>query len=140
MDVVKPSGIQEPIFQNWNARHPELLQVHAVMQVAEHEHRPAQQRAKSKGLVCDRDVEKKHHSPTKQENEGGGSQPLDADIADGDSIIRGIAILRCAHGLAGAIYQEVMDQMAPAKGWKSVAMEEAVQPVSGKLRDNDGIH
>jgi len=45
-----------------------------------------------------------------------------------------------AHGLPGAVDQEVVDQMTPAEGWEPVAVQKPVQPVPGKFRDNDGIH
>ena len=43
MNVVEPPGLAEPPFKNRCALHPEILDVHPVMQVAEHEYRPSQQ-------------------------------------------------------------------------------------------------
>jgi len=55
MDVMQPSRSQEPRFQEGNFRHPEILDVHPVVQVAEHQGGPDEQGAKRQHLVDKRD-------------------------------------------------------------------------------------
>ena len=55
MDVMQPSRFQEPRFQDGNFRHPEILDVHPVVQVAEHQGGPDEQGAKRQHLVDKRD-------------------------------------------------------------------------------------
>src|SRR5713226_437540 len=123
MNVMQSSGSQEPRSQEWNSRHPEVFDMHPVVQIAEHEDGPAEQRAQRERLVHMRHAEKRHHSPAKQQNDRGGRQPFDPRIADGEAVIRRVVVLSGAHGLPGAINQEVMDQMAPAECWEPAAVQ-----------------
>src|SRR5260370_14172929 len=51
MNVVQPPGFQEPRSKKKNSRHPEVLGVHPVVQVAEHQDWPAEKRAQREHLV-----------------------------------------------------------------------------------------
>src|SRR6266699_3309548 len=121
MNVVQSSGSQEPRSKERNSRHPEVPDV-PVVQVAEHQDGPAEQRAKRKHLVQRRHAEQRHSSPTKQQNDRGGRQPFNPYVADGSAIICRVEVLCGAHGLPGTIDQEMMNQMAPAEGWELVAV------------------
>ena len=140
MNVVQSSGSQEPRSKERNSRHPEVPDVHSVVQIAEHQDGAAEQRAKRKHLVHRRHAEQRHSSPTKQQNDRGGRQPFDPYVADGSAIVCRVEVLCGAHGLPGAIDQEMMNQMAPAEGRELVAVQKPVQPVAGKFRDDDRVH
>jgi len=51
-----------------------------------------------------------------------------------------VVVASRAHGLPGAIDQEMVDQMTPAEGREPLAVKKPVQPVAGKFRNHDGIH
>ena len=57
MNIVQPSGPEEPRAQQGNPSHPEVFDVHAVVQIAEHQDGPAQQSAQSGRLVDRRHAE-----------------------------------------------------------------------------------
>jgi hypothetical protein len=140
MDIVEPASIQEPGFQEWHPGHPEVFKVHSIMQVTKHKKGPPKQSANGKDLVHRRHAQENHHSPTKQQNDCGRREPFEANVTNGESVVGGVVIVRGTHGLPRAIDQEMMDQMAPAEGWKPVTVQKPVQPVPRKLRDNHGIH
>ncbi len=114
--------------------------MHPVVQVAEHQDGPAEQRAQCEHLIHRRHAEQSHDCPAKQQNDRGGPQPFNAHIAERETVVRGVVVVPGAHGLPGAIDEEVMDQMAPAQDWEPVAVQKPVQPVAGKFRDNHGVH
>src|SRR5215469_2582844 len=68
MNVVEPPGRTEPCAHQGDAFHPEILNVHAVMQVAEHESRPSHERGGSKRPIGERNAQQPHYAPTKRQN------------------------------------------------------------------------
>src|SRR5260370_382514 len=51
MNVVQPSGSKEPRLKQRNPSHPEVLGVHSVVQVTDHQDGPAEQCAHSDHLL-----------------------------------------------------------------------------------------
>ena len=68
MNVVQPARFQKPSPQARNFGHPEILDVHAVVQIAEHQDRPAEERTKREHFVSMRDMKQSHDAPAEQEN------------------------------------------------------------------------
>jgi hypothetical protein len=140
VNIVKTARVQKPSAQDGDSGHPEVLDVHAVVQIAEHQDGPAEERGERNQLVGCRDTKQRHHAPAEQENDRRWYKPFEPDVAHREPIVRGVVIFAGAHGLPGAIDQEMMDQMAPAEGWDSAAVQKPVQPVPGEFRNDDGIH
>src|ERR1700674_1409995 len=67
MNIVKFARFQKPIPQARDSGHPEILDVHPVVQIAEHQDRPAEERGKREHLVRMRDMKKSHHAPAHRE-------------------------------------------------------------------------
>src|SRR6267142_2740187 len=140
MNVVQLARFQKPSPQARNSGHPIVLDVHAVVQIAEHQNGPAEEREKREHLVSMRHMKQSHHAPAEQENNCRRDKPFEPDVANGEPLLRGVVVFVGAHGLPGAIDQEMMDQMAPAEGWDFVAVQKPVQPVAGEFRNYDGVH
>jgi len=75
-------------------------------------------------------VEEAHGGPENCEDEGGGDEPFETDVAEGKTGVRGVVVVVVAHGLTGSVNQEVVDEMAAAEDADFVAVQEAVQPVA----------
>ena len=92
MNVVQASRVAKPVLQQRRIRHPEFDQVHAVMQIAEHEQRPKQQRTEKQHLAGIRQPERMNYRKTKQQDNSRGNHPLQSDVPQRKAIGRRVGI------------------------------------------------
>ena len=57
MNIVQSPRSHKPIAENWSTSHPEVLDVHPVMQITEHQGTPRQYRPDTDCLIGTRDPE-----------------------------------------------------------------------------------
>ena len=137
MNVVEATGAQEPGFQDWRAFHPEILQVHAVVEVAEHEHRPGHHGCQRHGLIHAGDVEQAQRRPTKSQHQGYGGDPLHADVAKRGAAIGGIFVVFRAHGLSRTIQLKMVDEVSAAQRGEAIAMRQTVEQVADEFGEEN---
>ena len=138
VNVVEAASVQEPRPEKRVAGHPEIGEMHAVVQVAEHESRPGDEGEKGKGLIKGGQMKQMHGGPKNRQNESGRSEPFEANVTDGKAGAGGVMVVTVAHGLAGTVDQEVMNEMAAAEEADFVAMQEAVKPVAEEFGEQAG--
>jgi len=139
VNVVEPR-CDEPRTQQWMTDHPEICLVHTVVEVAEHEDRPADQRHQCNGLKYGWNMQQKQDSPDDGQQDGGGHEPFESDIADREAVVGRVVIALVAHRLAGAVDEKVVDQVAATQKDDFVAVQEAMEPVTQEFGEQAGDH
>jgi len=130
VNVVEAAGLQKPRAKKRVAGHPEIGEVHTVVEVAEHESRPEDEGEQCYGLIKRGYVEQAHGGPENCEDQGRREKPFEADVAERKTGVGGVVVVVVAHGLAGSVNQEVVDEMGAAEEADFVAVQEAVKPVA----------
>ena len=126
MNVVQPAGGKKPATKEGISRHPKIAEVHAVVQIAEGNDWPDNQSGERDALKEDRDAQEKHDCPQYCENGSGRNKPFQADVSRRKTIGSRVVVVVTAHGLARAIDQEVVDQVAAAEKRNFVAVQQAM--------------
>jgi hypothetical protein len=140
VNVVESPRCDEPRTQQWMTDHPEIGLVHTVVEVAEHEDRPADQRRECHGLIYLRNMQQKQDGPDDGQQDGGGNQPFETDIAEREAAVGRVVVTIVAHRLAGAVDEKVVDQVATAEEDDFVAVQQAMQTVSQEFGEQAGEH
>src|SRR5262250_1772539 len=82
VNIVKSACLAEPRPQNGSPLHPEALNVHAIVKVAEHEGRPSHQCGEGQTTVRKTHAQQPHAAAADGKNQGCGSEPLQTNVSD----------------------------------------------------------
>src|SRR5260370_2129062 len=135
MDVVEPARVHEPGFEQRRPGHPEIPQMHAVVQITEHENGPEQQRGKSDALVSARNVEPQKNSPRRSQDQGGRNEPFKPAVSKRDAMVRGVFVFVRTERLAGAVDEEMMDKVTTAEQAEPIPVQHPIRPISQEPHD-----
>lgn len=138
MDVVSFASQDEPSLQTRSALHPEVVDVHAVVEVADHEEAPGERSGDEDGLMQHRHVEEVEHGDGCDDQQGAGDEPFEADVVKRDGVGGGVVItgpgpLR----LKRPVKHQVMPHVTAAEESDLSAVQKPMQEVSKEFGDQN---
>jgi hypothetical protein len=86
MDVVQPSAALKPTFEYRIALHPEILDMHPIVEVVEHYEAPSNDRREKNQLVKECNFECPQNDTRDHQQNGSWGQPLDSNISDREPV------------------------------------------------------
>lgn len=136
VNVVQAPGADEPPPKQRMTPHPEVLNVHLVMDVVEHRLGPGQGHDDKGHLIQNRNTQQRENSNEKPQQQHRRNQPFHANVAEGGAIFgRPRVLTRGPHGLRWPVVLQVMNHVAAAESRNHFAMKKAVYEVADKFRD-----
>jgi hypothetical protein len=81
MDVVQPSAALKPTFEYGIALHPEILDMHPIVEVAEHYEAPSNDRREKNQLVKEWNSDRPENDTRDPQQNGSWGQPLHSNIS-----------------------------------------------------------
>lgn len=134
MDIVEISRPAEPAPYHWHALHPEALDMHAVVQIAEDPEAPAENDPEKQKLVSRADPEEPEKTTQGDEQHSGWDDPFESDIADGDLARGRIHVLFAGSlFLQGTVEKQMVLHMIHAQERDPAAVEQSMQQVTQQL-------
>src|SRR5215475_2886032 len=114
VNVMKPARSAKPDSDDGGSCHPEVLQMHAIVQITEHEDRPGDESHERDCFINWCNPGREHDPPARKENQSRRCEPLQPNVADRKTAVRRIVIFVVPHSLRRSVNQEVMNKMALA--------------------------
>ena len=135
MNVVQRARGSEPAAQPAAFFHPEALDVHDVMQIAEHEKAPDQAGAEGDQLIGQPDVQEMIGHQRAYQEKCCRYQPFESNVAQGHPVISGVFVIRGALVLQRSIDRKMMHHVTAAENADPAAVQQPVQPVPQHFGD-----
>src|ERR1700752_1062833 len=111
MNIVKASGAPEPATDQRHTSHPEIMEMHGIVEKAESEEGPDNEVAEHNHLVYGLCVKQEHNAPTENQHDSRGSEPFKGDVAERKAPPSGVLIALCSHRLRWSVKEEVVNHV-----------------------------
>ena len=138
MDVMGIARRNEPALEEWISLHPEIRDVHAIVEITEHDEAPRQGSRHEYHLVNDGHAQEVEHGDRQDQKQRTRHEPLHADVskregAGGGVVIAGPGTLR----LKRAIEHQVVPHVAAAQETNLAAVQKSMQQVTEEFGNQD---
>ena len=138
MDVVSFPGGDKPAPEAGIALHPEIVDVHPIVKITEHEEAPSQRSGDENGLMHEGHVQKMKDADGYRQKERTWHDPFQADVAERDGFASGVVIAGAGTlGVKRPVQDQMVSHVTATQEADLAAVQKPMQQVTEKFRSQD---